>query len=142
MKGFIKKLLREDLSKFTDDSESINDKLIPVEVNEFVYHSSNPHFKDEILKKGLVPKGKSETWLSDTPIEGAVIFATNSDNKNDWFESGYDDDIYRIDTTKLENKWFLDPNFGDENNQHVITFEPIPLSALKLVHEGTGKEYQ
>jgi hypothetical protein len=121
--------------------ENINDKLIPVEVNKFVYHSSIPSFRDNISKEGLVPKGKSETWLSDTPIEGAVIFATNSDNKNDWFDSTYDDDIYRIDTTKLNNKWFLDPNFGVDDNQHVITFEPIPLSVIKLIHKGTGESY-
>lgn len=134
MKGYIKKLLREGLS------ESINDKLIPVDVNEFVYHSSNPFFRDKISKEGLVPKGKSETWLSDTPIEGAVIFATNSDNKDDWFDSTYDDDdIYRIDTTNLNNTWFLDPNFGSDDNQHVITFEPIPLSALELIDKDTSK---
>ena len=134
MKGYIKKLLRESL-------ENINDKLIPVEVNEFVYHSSIPSFRDKISKEGLVPKSKSETWLSDTPIEGAVIFATNSDNKNDWFESGYNDDVYEIDTSNLKNTWFLDPNFGVENNQHVITFEPIPLNAIKLKHTGTGESY-
>jgi hypothetical protein len=132
MKGYIKKLLREGL-------ENINDKLIPVEVNKFVYHSSIPSFRDNISKEGLVTKGKSETWLSDTPIEGAVIFATNSDNKNDWFDSTYDDDIYRIDTTKLQNKWFQDPNFKED--RYVITFEPIPLNAIKLIRKGTGESY-
>ena len=148
MKDFIKKLLKEGLE---------NSNLTPIIVNKFVYHKSNPLFRGEIEKNGLIPKGKSETWLSDTPIEGKVIFATNSDNKNDWFDSTYDDDIYQIDTTTLKNKWFADPNFikKDEwvsyngkkvklptNNveyKHIITFEPIPLSTIKLIYKGTGK---
>ena len=135
--------MRERVKSFKQFlNESINDNLIPVDVNKFVYHSSNPIFHETISKEGLLPKGKSETWLSDTPIEGEVIFATNSDNKTDWFDSTYDDDIYRIDTTNLINKWYLDPNFGADDNHHIITFEPIPFSALTLIYEGTGDEYQ
>lgn len=132
-------------------------KLIPVNTGRFVYHSSNPFHRDKILKEGLLPKGKSETWLSDTDIEGKVIFATNSENKENWFDSTYDDDIYQIDTSKISNKWFEDPNFSNNNgktleyngkkiklpklnieNFHVITFEKIPLAAINLIYQGTG----
>lgn len=131
-------------------------KLIEVIPNKFVYHVSNPYFRKQISMEGLIPKGKSETWLSGTPIKGKVIFATNSDKKKDWFDSTYDDDIYQIDTTKLDNKWYEDPNFGGkdrtfwfdgkkyklpinhERYYHIITYEPIPLDAIKLIHKGTG----
>jgi hypothetical protein len=138
-------------------TENINNPhLTPIKVGRFVYHKSNPIFRKMIKKQGLIPKGKSETWLSDTKINGKVIFATNSINKDDWFDSTYDDDIYQIDTSKLKNKWYNDPNFtkkedwieynakkfrlpqNDNSYKHVITFEPIPASAIKLIYQGTG----
>jgi hypothetical protein len=118
-----------------------NSKLKPVKPNKYVYHNSNPFFRDKISKEGLIPKGKSETWLSDTKIDGEVIFATNSDDENEWFDSTYDDDMYRVDTTRLKNKWYLDPNFGEDDNPYIITFEKIPLSAIKLIRKGTGDSY-
>lgn len=117
-----------------------SNNLIPVETNRFVYHKSNPIFREQIESGGLVTKGKSETWLSDTQIEGDVIFATNSDNQNDWFDSQYDDDIYQIDTTKIDNLWYNDPNFSfNDDNTHIITFKNIPKKAIKLIYRGTGE---
>jgi hypothetical protein len=117
--------------------------LIPVETNRFVYHKSNPIFRNQINDEGLITKGKSETWLSDTPIEGEVIFATNSDDEQDWFDSTYDDDIYQIDTTKIDNIWYNDPNFGwEDNNKYIITFNNIPKNAIKLIYQGTGDNLQ
>jgi len=112
-------------------------KLVEIEPNNYVYHTSNPIFRDKISKEGLITKGKSETWLSDTKIDGKVIFAVNSDNPKDWFDSTYDDDIYRIDTSKLKSKWYVDPNF-DLHAKRIITFDNIPLDSLKLIRKGTG----
>ena len=117
--------------------ENYNSNLIEVLSNKYVYHTSNPIFRDKISKEGLVAKGKSEAWLSDTNIDGEVIFAVNSDNKEDWWNSTYDDDIYRIDTTNLNNKWYVDPNF-DLEDKRVVTFENIPLNSIKLIYKGTG----
>ncbi len=72
----------------------LNDILIEVIPGKYIYHQSNPNFRKAIAEQGLIPKGKSETWLSTTPIDGKVIFATNSENEEDWFNSGYDDDRY------------------------------------------------
>lgn len=123
------------------EKESKN--LVPIETNRYVYHNSNPIFRDKISSIGLIPKGKSEAWLSNTNIQGKVIFATNSDNKKDWFDSTYDDDIYRIDTELLKNKWYPDPNFSCKSGEckYIITFEPIPKSAIELIHKGTGDSY-
>jgi len=113
-----------------------------MEIGKFLYHKSNPIFRDKIAVEGLIVKGISETWLSDTPINGKVIFATNSEDRSKWFDDDYDDDIYRIDTSELSNKWDKDPNFdgvGIHYDSHVITFENIPLSAIELIYKGTGK---
>jgi len=118
-------------------NEGYQSHLVEVKPNKFVYHTSNPMFRDKIAKEGLIVQGRSEAWLSDTKIDGKVIFAVNSDNKKDWWNSTFDDDIYRIDTTKLKNKWYVDPNF-DLKDHRIITFENIPLKAIKIIYKGTG----
>jgi len=117
-------------------TEKSNSHLIPVETNRYIYHTSNPYYRDQIAKQGLIPKGKSETWLSDTKIDGEVIFAVNSEDKKDWWDSTYDDDIYQIDTNNLKAKWYVDPNFILDDRR-IITFEPIPAKHLKLIYEGS-----
>jgi hypothetical protein len=125
------------------DGGNVNDNLIPVQVKKTIYHTGNPMFRESILKQGLIPQGKSDTWLSDTPIEGEVIFAINSSDISDAWDSGYDDDIYEIDTTQLNNKWYFDPNFASyKDNDRIITFQAIPISAIKLVKEGSGEGYK
>jgi hypothetical protein len=119
----------------------LNSHLVEVEPNKYLYHTSNPIFRDNIVKEGLIPKGKSEAWLSDTKIDGEVIFAVNSDDKEDWFDSTYDDDIYKIDTTNLKNKWYVDPNFDLEDDR-IITFERIPLDSIELIYKGTGNNIE
>ena len=119
-------------------------KHTPVETNRYVYHTSNPIFRDKIASEGLIPKAKSEAWLSDTKIDGKVIFAVNTrstsvqSTSDDYkWDSTYDDDIYQIDTSKINNQWYNDPNFND--GKHIITFDSIPLQAIKLIYKGTGK---
>jgi hypothetical protein len=123
--------------------ESFNYNLIEVRPNRYVYHTSNPIFRDKISEQGLIPKGKSESWLSDTKIDGEVIFAINSDDKKDWWNSTYDDDIYQIDTKRLKNKWYKDPNFTDgiykSKYPAIITFDRIPTSSIRLIYKGTGE---
>jgi len=118
--------------------ENVNTKLVRITPNRYLYHTSNPIFRNKILEVGLITKGRSETWLSDTKIDGEVIFAVNSDDKDDWWDSTYDDDIYRIDTKNLKNQWYNDPNF-DEEDKRVITFENIPKNNIKLIYKGDGK---
>lgn len=112
-----------------------NDKLIKVIPSKYVYHTSNPIYRDKISKEGLIPKGKSETWLLNTKINGRVIFAVNDNKEGYRFDSTYDDDIYKIDTSKINNEWYNDPNF-DSDNLHLITFDKIPLNAIKLIYRG------
>jgi len=121
------------------ESIELNDHLIPVIPNRYVYHKSGTINRDSISKNGLIPKGKSGTWLEDTKIYGNVIFATNSENTDDWFDSTWDDDVYKIDTMGLKNKWFIDPNFG-KKYFHIITFDPIPPKNIELIYLGSGED--
>ena len=69
-----------------------------------------------------------------------AIFATNSSNKRAWFDSTYDDDVWEIDTTKIPNvKWYKDRHY-ESRSKHIVTFENIPRDAIKLIHEGSGKD--
>lgn len=106
---------------------------------KFLYHQSNPKFRDKISKEGLIPQSRSEAWLSDTNIDGKVIFLSTSDDKQKWFDSGYDDDIYKIDTSKFSANYYLDPNFEWTNTDHyIITYEKIPKNAIELIYIGNG----
>jgi hypothetical protein len=115
-------------------------KQIPIIPNKFVYHTSNPKFRKSILKKGLIPT-KGEQRIDDDPY-GEAIFVTNSDKKKDWFDSTYDDDIYRINTENLSDvKWYKDRNMGlNKNNLYLVTFDKIPVESIELIYEGTGKD--
>ena len=117
--------------------EDYNSHLVEVKPNRYLYHTSNPIFRDKITKEGLIPKGKSEAWLSNTKIDGEVIFVVNSNKENYRFDSTYDDDIYIIYTRKIDNKWYNDPNFND--SLHLITFDKIPLDSIELIYKGTGE---
>ena len=114
------------------------------------YHTSNPYFREQIAKQGLIPKTyeqSDQTWHLGgiQPLirdNRAVLFAMLSDDRNDVYDSTYDDDIYEIDLTKIHNQWYHDPNFigdaGGTDNICCLTLEPIPLSAITLVYQGTG----
>lgn len=124
------------------------------EVPKRAYHTSNPIFRSAIAKEGLVPQffsDKAGTWVLGNGLEvlaennTPALFALLSDDCNQVYDSCYDDDIYEIDLTKIQNKWFHDPNFTDEGkpcqeNRHALTLHPIPLSAIKLIYQGTGKD--
>jgi hypothetical protein len=121
-------------------NESTNKYTKIVTITKKMYHTSVPTFRDKILKEGIKVMPKSAGWLSDTNIDKPVIFAIMSDNIKDAWDSTYDDDIYEIDTSKINNEWFRDPNFINyKDSKHCITFTNIPVNAIKLVYKGTGE---
>lgn len=110
-----------------------------MKLHRYIYHVSNPKFRDTIAIEGLVPQPKSEAWLSDTPIKGNALFVSNS-GKQDEYDSTYDDDIYRIDTNLIPDVvWQPDPNFGTEQDVFLYTVHSIPLTAIEIIYKGTGK---
>lgn len=134
-KDLLRSLVRRVLSESVFDGG-----LQGVEPGRYVYHTSNPIFRDMISKQGLIPKERSEAWLTGTKIDGKVIFAVNSDDPSDWWDSTYDDDIYRINTSGLNNKWYVDPNF-DLEDKRIITFERIPLDSIELIKKGNPEGF-
>ena len=99
-----------------------------VKPRRFIYHTSNQLNRESILENGLIPKPHSESsmWKNDMSLEyPPAVFATNDDST--W----WDGDIWQIDTTKIKNTWFLDLNI--QSKYRIMTFEPIPPTALKLI---------
>jgi hypothetical protein len=120
--------------------ENINQK--PVEVGEYLYHRSDIKNRDSIKENGLFPKtGVRRLGVDKYKID--AIFATDSSKKEEWFDSTFDDDCWRIDTSKIPDVvWYKDLNMGGygSRNHHVMTLQSIPPDALQLIYEGTGRD--
>lgn len=112
-----------------------NKKYTEVKQSRYIYHTSNPIFRDRIKIEGLIPKGRSENWLLGTDINKNVIFLVNDNEKGYVWDSTYDDDIYRIDTKGLNKKFYQDPNFEDKI--HLIFFDKIPVNNIELIYKGS-----
>lgn len=104
----------------------------------YVYHKSNPYYREFILKNGLkVNIGVGQLGIP-TDITTKAIYATNSDNPDDLYDTTYDDDVFEIDTSKINNIWYEDTNVYGKH-KHIVTFEDIPKEAIHLVYEGIGE---
>jgi hypothetical protein len=117
-----------------------------VKVGRYVYHKSNPKFRKSILKYGLEPQ-VGDCYLTYAEPRGGecipAIFATNSENKKDWFDSTWDDDVWQIDTSKINNEWREDEHyFWEKDNKHIVTLDNIPSNAIKLIYKGGGKSLE
>jgi hypothetical protein len=131
----IKKVLREELYSPAGD-EHIPDR--------FVVHKSNPVWRENIEFTGLqtsVGECYQQHIGGDVECKES-IFATDSLNKKDMFDSTYDDDIWLIDTECAEVTWYKDRHFDNgDYKHHIVTFENISPDCLKLIHKGTGKSW-
>ena len=110
----------------------------------YVVHSSNPSNRDNISTTGLqVSLGECYLIYADSNYgedEECVpaIFATDSIKKKDMFDSTYDDDIWVIDTERANVQWYKDAHFDGGDTKHIVTFEDIPVDAIRLIYKGTG----
>jgi hypothetical protein len=119
---------------------------VKVEPTRYVYHSTSVDNRDSILKYGLIPKSSDESkeWVySNTLSYPKAIFATminlSTGIINPW-KNDDSFDIWRIDTEKLNNDWFVDLNYVDEkNNNHIMTFQPILPKYLEIAKKGINK---
>jgi len=101
----------------------------------FFYHKSNPMFRNLIEKEGLKPM-KGDSYSIHSPEDSATpaIFMYFGDM--DYYDSTYDDDIWKVSCKGLDNKIYIDNEVG---TSAVITYEAIPRSNMELVYKGTGK---
>jgi len=97
----------------------------------YLFHKTKHKNYRNIIENGLEVRGnenyKNEPYY-DHP-EG--IYASS---EKDFF--GYsNDDEWRIDTTKIDNKWWRDYNLYDKEQQKksFLTYEPIPIEAIELI---------
>jgi hypothetical protein len=110
--------------------------------NKFVSHQSSPVWRKNIKLTGLQTSvGECyQSHVGDDVECQPSIFATDSLNKDDMFDDGYDDDIWLIDTECAGVTWYRDAHFeGGDYEHHIVTFENISPNCIKLIHKGTGK---
>ena len=115
------------------------------EPGKYVAHKSNPLWRDNIELTGLQTSVgecyKQFAGDDDIPCKEA-IFATDSVNEDEMFDSTYDDDTWVINTECAGVTWYRDAHFeGGDYKHHIVTFQNIPSNCLKLIHKGTGKSY-
>ena len=104
-----------------------------------VYHKSNPACREAIKTEGLkLMKGNSYACHSPEENEPPAIFAYYGD-PFEGYETGYIDDIWCINTTKLPHTWFKDLQVGGWGTAIVTYDGTIPPEALILMYEGTGE---
>jgi hypothetical protein len=132
-KGIKESILKEDLYSPSGD------EYIP---GKFVVHKSNPIWRENIELTGL------QTYVGDCyqqHVGGDVeckpsIFATDSLDKKQMFDSTYDDDIWVINTECAGVTWYKDKHFeGGDYKHHIVTFDNISPDCLRLIHKGSGK---
>ena len=142
---YIRKLIREVINKYDWDKDNVaGQKIIP---NNFVYHISEPSFRDSIYNNGLkVNVGDSYSqWVKASnkgqqKVAIPAIFATNDSIKNIIWD-GFSGDLWEIDTKYAGNEWHIDNHFSDLpkhgfENPHIVTFKDISKNAIKLVFKG------
>ena len=123
MRNIIKKILLELYSPSSQE-------YVP---GGSVVHKSNPVWRDNIKTTGLqVSVGECYQQYVGGDVEcKEAIFATDSLEKKDMFDSTYDDDTWLIDTKCANVKWFKDKHFDlGPSDKHIVTFENIPQNCL------------
>lgn len=106
-----------------------------IKTPKYVYHSSDKSNLNDILHFGLIPKPlsiSSEFKTAKNLDYPDAVFVTDANNI--WHNYS-NNAIFRIDTTKIDNKFFEDMNIPGGN--YYVTFDKIPTSAIELVNNNT-----
>lgn len=115
-----------------------------VEVGRYLYTQKDPADREEIGENGLEPRADYGDGLLFYPPS---VFATDSEDPDDWYESDKPTDTWRIDVeimlrdrdpyfNSYGKGWQKDPNYtdvyGELDTRHVVTHQSIPATALTL----------
>jgi hypothetical protein len=104
--------------------------------HRYLYHVANPANRKSIGARGLIP-GPSEQRCGSYGCEDNLLFVSDTDKRDELFNSGLNDDIWRIDASKIPNdvQWEVDANLsdGDDDPVNIFTRSAIPANALTLV---------
>ena len=140
----MKIIITELQYKLLQEQRVKGDEITP---GKYVVHSSNKSNRDSIMDYGIravlgdcyLTHAASE--YSDDEECVPAVFATDSLKKKDMFDSTYDDDIWVIDTERAGVQWYKDAHFdGGDYKHHIVTFEDIPVNAIRLIYKGTGQD--
>jgi len=111
----------------------------------YVYHISHPKNTKKILQEGLkvrvgyVYEMYTKSKGQDKKDVPPAIFAFNMPKRKIVEPKKFPEYrilgtvLWRIDTQKLPNVWYKDGHF-ENSDIRIVTFEDIPLSAIKLVN--------
>ena len=136
----IRRILREETYSPAGDEHT---------PGRYVVHKSPPQWRKNIKLTGLQVSvgecyenhamGLYGEWYTECQ---PAIFATDSLNEEDMFDSTYNDDTWLIDTECAGVTWYIDAHFEfNDHIHHIVTFEDISPDCLKLIHKGTGKSW-
>lgn len=125
--------------------EDVYKKAFSARIPKYLYHKGNPSFRENILKNGLVPHiGESYELFITDPARGnkhlekeelqPMVFLYDIETYGD-YDSTWDDDKYRIDTSMLNKDLF---RLDVLDNCYTYS-DVIPPDAIELVYEGTGE---
>ena len=137
----MKILITESQYKKLQEQRVKGDEITP---DKYVVHSSNPSNRENISTMGLQTSlGECYLIYADSNYGEddecvPAIFATNSVKKKELFDSTYDDDVWVIDTERANVQWYKDAHFDGGDTKHIVTFEDIPVDAIRLIYKGTG----
>lgn len=124
---------------------------ISVKTRRFIYHVSYKSKRASIDKQGIL------CFSNDVLNYKNAVFANNAPPSFDWFPIcldswdwmgtylDYDEevskyDVWRIDTHKCSNKWYLDDRVdGGQTSTYVVSFEKIDRVAIELYKIGMPK---
>ena len=102
---------------------------------KYIYHTSLKKNREFIKENGLIPI-ENKQWSIELDYP-AVVFT--SMDKNDLFDLDENRDVYKIDTTGLDNMWYQDLNLNTLNNyvhdKYIMTFKEIPKENITMVSE-------
>lgn len=113
-----------------------------IKPSRYVYHSTNKSNRESIFSKGLLTS-KNLNYKDSTSLEHPpAVFATNHSPL--WKLQG--SDIWKIDTSKISNKWWMDMNMDSahQGEKCIMTFDSIPKDAIELIKpisESLSKSY-
>jgi GNAT superfamily N-acetyltransferase len=138
-----KKLIRlteSDLHRII--KESIYRIITEIDTNGHsivLFHKSPISCRKSILKKGLLPSvGDSYKahWDDREDLTPYIFLYDHNTINGGEYDSTYDDDIYAVDVSQLDNEHLFNDPDNDMNGCFVYDI-PIPTSAIKLVYKGT-----
>lgn len=106
---------------------------------KYLYHKSSINNRTSILKDGLKPMVGDSYFCHWNCKEGLPPLIFLYDRCVLEYDSTYDDDIYRIDTNKLDKRRLTtDP---DKNMKGCYVYSiGIQPTSIDIIFQGTGKD--